>query len=156
MNPQDHPRSVFSTIVPGGPGLTERLRRRPRRSLVGGIFLKTRWWFQKNNIFTPIWGRFAFWLLSYFSKGLKPPTSIEGWLNIFASLSPRLIVKHLPEHRAPKGIPIFQNTKCFRCYCWWFSNPKQPTGMYPTTLGKSWDFHYLSLNWLATPDFWLP
>ena len=34
------------------------------------------WWFQKCFIFTPIWGRFPFWLLDYyFSDGLKPPTS---------------------------------------------------------------------------------
>ena len=36
----------------------------------------TWWWFQICFIFTPIWGRFPFWLLDYyFSDGLKPPTS---------------------------------------------------------------------------------
>ena len=33
----------------------------------------TRWWFQIFFIFTPLWGRFPFWLI--FSRGLKPPTS---------------------------------------------------------------------------------
>ena len=36
----------------------------------------TRWWFQIFFIFTPTWGRFPFWR-SYFSDGLKPPTSID-------------------------------------------------------------------------------
>ena len=37
--------------------------------------LKTRWWFQIYFMFTPIWGRFPSWR-TYFSIGLKPPTSI--------------------------------------------------------------------------------
>ena len=36
--------------------------------------IQARWWFQICFIFTPIWGRFPFGR-SYFSDGLKPPTS---------------------------------------------------------------------------------
>ena len=39
-------------------------------------YLPTRWWFQRCFIFTPTWGRFPFWR-SYFSNGLKPPTSLD-------------------------------------------------------------------------------
>ena len=35
------------------------------------------WWFQRFFIFTPIWGRFWFWLI--FFNGLKPPTSPVWW-----------------------------------------------------------------------------
>ena len=38
---------------------------------------KTGWWFQLCFMFTPIWGRFPFWLINIFLKGLKPPTSEE-------------------------------------------------------------------------------
>ena len=38
----------------------------------GGYKPDTTWWFQIFFIFTPIWGRFPFWLI--FSNGLKPPT----------------------------------------------------------------------------------
>ena len=40
----------------------------------GMIKNRPRMWFQIFFIFTPIWGRFPFWL--YFSNGLKPPTSL--------------------------------------------------------------------------------
>ena len=46
---------------------------------IGGKQQKTRWWFQRLFIFTPIWGRLPFWR-AYFSNGLKPPTrKSTGW-----------------------------------------------------------------------------
>ena len=50
----------------------------------------------------------------------------------------------------PEGIPkkeriIFQPS-IFRCYCWWFRNPKAPPGMYKTLWIMGWT---TSLNWLA-------
>ncbi len=60
------------------------------------------WWLHFFLIFTPIWGRFPFWLI--FSKGLKPPTRIAhyihranyktSWLN---RLLPILIISHQAE-----------------------------------------------------------
>ena len=35
----------------------------------------TRWWFQIFFIFTPIWGRFPFWLI--FFKGVETPNLVE-------------------------------------------------------------------------------
>jgi len=42
------------------------------------------WWFQAFFIFIPIWGRFPIWR-SYFSDGLKPPTS--SWLKALVRAS---------------------------------------------------------------------
>ena len=41
------------------------------------IYILSGWWFQILFIFTPIWGRFLFWLI--FSKGLKPPPRNSCW-----------------------------------------------------------------------------
>ena len=47
----------------------------------------TRWWFQIFFIFTPIWGRFPIW---YFSKGLKPPTSLSCWISFDRKKTPHV------------------------------------------------------------------
>ncbi len=44
-----------------------------------GLMAWARWWFQICCYFSPLfWGRIPIWLQSYFSTGLKPPTS-ERW-----------------------------------------------------------------------------
>ena len=37
----------------------------------------TRWWFQRFFIFTPIWGRFPFWLI--FFKGVETTNQSSSW-----------------------------------------------------------------------------
>ena len=50
---------------------------RPRP--VTRVALFSRWWFQICFIFTPIWGRFPFWLICF--KGVE--TTNQFWLNIW-------------------------------------------------------------------------
>ena len=54
-------------------------KRPPKRGYHGGDSswscldqTMARWWFQLCFIFTPIWGKFTFWLI--FFKGVEPPT----------------------------------------------------------------------------------
>ena len=49
----------------------------------GRVFLKLRWWFQIFFIFTPSWGRFPFWLISF--KRVETTNQFWIWALFFPS-----------------------------------------------------------------------
>ena len=62
----------------------------------------SRWWFQIFFDFTPIWGRFPFWLI-FFNWVVQPPTSFGSWRNFhphfFFGTSTEVASRHLHSQR---------------------------------------------------------
>ena len=77
------------------------------------LSMTARWWFQILFIFTPIWGRFPFWLI--FSDGLKPPTRQE-WIKL-EKLHLNKLDWNLSRCKNARPL-VYLGMQCLKCLGW--------------------------------------
>ncbi len=112
---------------------------------------KTRWWFQTFFIFTPIWGRFPFWLIFF------------RWVETTNQKTICRAEKGLTVWRNPQGCTSFRLAGKFHRQheqvhlVGWFEDPGIPIFFPKHVLGPYWACtrlgHFFLLMWYATPDF---